>query len=251
MRDDPRAARDVALAVIAVIVVTITALSTKAVDHALSMAPFGFKNLNGIIPLLLAVPVATTVFSFRRYRDASQARQELAKLSMLDSLTGLPNRRAFQDKLKEAIALSTTSTTAASLLLIDLDRFKEVNDSLGHDAGDDVLRRIAEQLRAILEKGDFIARIGGDEFASLVFADTRHIQRKAALLARQILRKLQIEVPAPAGMIRVGCTLGIASCPGDAIDAEGLMALADRLLYVGKKDGRNQVVTADQLAPGA
>jgi diguanylate cyclase (GGDEF)-like protein len=113
-----------------------------------------------------------------------------------------------------------------------------------------VLRRISEQLRAILEKEDFIARIGGDEFASLVFADTRQIRRKSALLARQILHKLQIEVPAPIGMIRLGCTLGIATCPGDATDAEGLMALADRLLYVGKKDGRNQVVTSDQLATG-
>jgi len=178
------------------------------------------------------------------------AKQQSDHSANHDALTGLPNRRAFQDKLKEAIALSTTSATAASLLLIDLDRFKEVNDTLGHDAGDDVLRRISEQLRAILEKEDFIARIGGDEFASLVFADARQIRRKAALLARRILHKLQIEVPAPTGMIRLGCTLGLATCPGDATDAEGLMALADRLLYVGKKDGRNQVVTADQFTTG-
>jgi diguanylate cyclase (GGDEF)-like protein/PAS domain S-box-containing protein len=166
-----------------------------------------------------------------------------------DALTGLPNRRAFQDKLKEAIALSTTSSAAVSLLLIDLDRFKDVNDTLGHDAGDDLLRQISERLRMILEREEFVARIGGDEFASLVFADANQIRGKASRLAHQILHELQIDVPAPHGMIRVGCTLGIATCPGDATDAEGLMALADRLLYVGKKDGRNQVVTADQRAP--
>jgi diguanylate cyclase (GGDEF)-like protein/PAS domain S-box-containing protein len=178
------------------------------------------------------------------------AKQQSDHSANHDALTGLPNRRAFQDKLKDAIALSTTSATAASLLLIDLDRFKEVNDTLGHDAGDDVLRQISERLRAILEEEDFVARIGGDEFASLVFAETSQIRDKAARLARQILHELQIQVPAPNGSIRVGCTLGIATCPDDAADAEGLMALADRLLYVGKKDGRNQVVTAEPLAPG-
>src|SRR5438128_1825399 len=128
MRDDPRAARDLALSVIAIIVVTLAAVSTQAVDRALEAAPFGLRNLNGIIPLLLAIPVATTVFSYRRYRDAACARGELAKLSMLDSLTGLPNRRSLPAWYERGITRTVEDSSHMAVLFVDLDHFKTVND---------------------------------------------------------------------------------------------------------------------------
>jgi diguanylate cyclase (GGDEF)-like protein/PAS domain S-box-containing protein len=176
------------------------------------------------------------------------AKQQSDHSANHDSLTDLPNRRGFQDRLRAAIELSRTSDTAAALLFIDLDRFKDVNDSLGHDAGDNLLLAVSSRLRSILRAEDFVARIGGDEFAFLLFADKMHVRGRSTRVARRILHKLQTTIPSPQGMIKVGCTVGIATCPADAGDAEGLMTLADRLMYVGKKSGRNRVVTASDLA---
>jgi diguanylate cyclase (GGDEF)-like protein/PAS domain S-box-containing protein len=182
-------------------------------------------------------------------RELELAKQQSDHSANHDSLTDLPNRRAFHDRLKAAIELSTTSATAAGLLLIDLDKFKEVNDTLGHEAGDRLLQLVSGQLRTILRYEDFVARIGGDEFAFLLFADANQIRAQIARVAQRILNKLQIEIPTLNGIIRVGCTIGIATCPADATDTEGLMTLADRLMYVGKKSGRNQAVTVDNLGP--
>lgn len=182
-------------------------------------------------------------------RELELAKQQSDHSANHDSLTDLPNRRAFHDRLKAAIEPSTTSATAVGLLLIDLDKFKQVNDTLGHEAGDRLLQLVSGQLRTILRYEDFVARIGGDEFAFLLFADANQIRAQVARVAQRILNKLQIEIPSPNGIIRVGCTIGIATCPADATDTEGLMTLADRLMYVGKKSGRNQAVTVDDLGP--
>lgn len=179
------------------------------------------------------------------------AKQQSDHSANHDSLTDLPNRRAFQDRLRAAIDLSTTSATAAGLLFIDLDKFKEVNDTFGHEAGDDLLQRVSAQLRSFLRRDDFVARVGGDEFAFLLFADKCQVLHKSSRVAKRIVNKLQISIPSPNGLIRVGCTVGIATCPADATDTEGLMALADRLMLVGKKSGRNRVVTVNELAGDA
>ncbi len=178
------------------------------------------------------------------------AKQQSDHSANHDPLTNLPNRRAFHDKLKVAIDLSKSPDAAAALLFIDLDRFKEVNDTLGHEAGDDLLQKVSTRLRSILRSNDFVARIGGDEFAFLLFTNRNTVQATARRVARRILDKLQIRIPSPSGTIRVGCTVGIATCPTDATDTEGLMALADRLMYVGKKGGRNRVITVNELACG-
>jgi diguanylate cyclase (GGDEF)-like protein/PAS domain S-box-containing protein len=180
-------------------------------------------------------------------RELELAKKQSDHSANHDALTDLPNRRAFQEKLKAAIELSTTSHMATSLLLIDLDGFKEVNDTLGHGAGDELLKQVAAQLRSILRDDDFVARIGGDEFAFLLFADPQGMAVQAARVAQRMLQKLKIDVPSRNGTIRVGATIGIATSPADATDAETLMALADQLMYVGKKAGRNRVVTIDDL----
>lgn len=182
-------------------------------------------------------------------RELELAKQDSDHTANHDSLTGLPNRRAFQNKLKCAIDHSTTSNAAAALLFIDLDKFKEVNDSLGHAAGDDLLRKISVRLQTILRSDDFVARVGGDEFAFLTFADLAQAPARAIQIARRIVDKLQFPITTSKGTIRVGCTVGIALCPSDATDPRELIALADRLMYVGKKSGRNRVVTRDDLLP--
>ena len=184
--------------------------------------------------------------------SAQKRELELAKLQSdhsanHDALTGLPNRRAFQQRLSAAIELSARSTTAVGLLLIDLDRFKDVNDTFGHEGGDALLLQVAERLRGLLRRDDFVARIGGDEFAFLLFARPGEIADQSLLIGHRVLEKLRIDVPCASGVIPVGCTVGIATAPEDAETAEGLMAMADRLMYVGKKGGRCRVVTMDEI----
>ena len=184
--------------------------------------------------------------------SAQKRELELAKLQSdhsanHDALTGLPNRRAFHQRLSAAVELSARSTTAIGLLLIDLDRFKDVNDTFGHDRGDALLQQVADRLRSLLRRDDFVARIGGDEFAFLLFARPDEIEDQSLLIAHRVLDKLRIDVPCPAGTIPVGCTVGVATAPENAETADGLMAIADRLMYVGKKSGRCRVVTADEI----
>ena len=204
----------------------------------------GIEDLN--VKLLEELKTANEELGAQK-RELELAKQQSDHSANHDSLTDLPNRRAFQDKLKEAIDLSKTSATAAALLFIDLDKFKEVNDTLGHEAGDDLLERVSCRLRSILRTGDFVARIGGDEFAFLLLADVSEVRAKASRVARRILNKLQISIPSPQGIIQVGCTVGVATCPTDATDTEGLIALADRLMYIGKKNGRNRLITVNEL----
>ena len=104
--------------------------------------------------------------------------------------------------------------TAISLLFIDLDRFKEVNDTLGHEAGDALLEKVAAQLRSTLRGGDFVARLGGDEFAFLLCGDIANGRDRAMRVSQRILDKLEIRVPCTEGVIQVGCTIGVAVYPG-------------------------------------
>ena len=180
-------------------------------------------------------------------RELQLAKQQSDHSANHDLLTGLPNRRAFHSQLRVAVDESRSKNTQVGLLFIDLDRFKEVNDTLGHESGDALLQHVSRQLQTLLRSTDFVARLGGDEFAFLLFGDSELTRETAVAVAERVVEKLRIDVPSPAGVIRVGCTVGVALYPADAPDPAGLLALADRLMYVGKKSGRNRLVTANEL----
>lgn len=181
-------------------------------------------------------------------RELQLSKQKSDHSANHDALTGLPNRRAFHNQLKLAMDRSHAANTSVGLLFIDLDRFKEVNDTLGHESGDALLQHVSSQLQTLLRNTDFVARLGGDEFAFLLFGDPDLTREAAAAAALRVVEKLRIDVPSPAGVIRVGCTVGVAMYPADASDPKGLLALADRLMYVGKKGGRNRLMTVNELA---
>jgi diguanylate cyclase (GGDEF)-like protein/PAS domain S-box-containing protein len=180
-------------------------------------------------------------------RELQLAKQKSDHSANHDALTGLPNRRAFHNQLKLAMDRSHAANTSVGLLFIDLDRFKEVNDTLGHESGDALLQHVSSQLQTLLRSTDYVARLGGDEFAFLLFGDPELTREVAVAAAQRVVEKLRIDVPSPAGVIRVGCTVGVAMYPADASDPKGLLALADRLMYVGKKGGRNRLMTVNEL----
>ncbi|MGX5848584.1 diguanylate cyclase domain-containing protein [Mesorhizobium sp. PL10] len=197
--------------------------------------------------LLLELKAANEELSVQK-REIELAKQQSDHSANHDALTDLPNRRAFHNELRSVVARCGATGEAAGLLFIDLDRFKEVNDTLGHEAGDALLQRVSNHLRTILRSDDFVARLGGDEFAFLFSGQADQARQKAERVAERILERLRIKVPAPNGDIQVGCTVGVAMYPAEAGDCDALVALADRLMYVGKKSGRNRLVMAEEMA---
>ena len=166
------------------------------------------------------------------------ANSRLEALASLDSLTGLKNRRAFEERLQEEISRARRSKECFALLLLDIDHFKNFNDSFGHPRGDDVLKSVSRVLSRSVRDADFIARHGGEEFA-IILPDT---DRDAAKLMGERLRVAIEENAWDARPITV--SVGAAAWL-DGASAESLIDQADRALYRSKQAGRNIVTLAD------
>ena len=193
---------------------------------------------------------------FRRDAVALAEAQERAEaLARHDALTGLANRRLFSDRLEGALAVSRTGL-AGAVMLVDLDRFKPINDLHGHAAGDLVLCEVAARLRSLTGAGTLVARLGGDEFA-LILPHQR--DREAAIshatrLARRIVERLGEAVTVAGTDVRIGASLGISVMPEDGATAVDVLRTADLAMYRAKQDGRgtfrffDPAMTAELLA---
>ena len=163
----------------------------------------------------------------------------LAQQAYFDSLTGLANRGLFNDRLKHAMARAARTDNRVGLLFVDLDRFKSVNDRLGHQAGDEVLRSVAEALRRVVRQTDTVARLGGDEFTVLV--EPLENARDADLVARRILRAVQSPITVGNEQVKLTVSIGIAVFPEDARIADALIESADAAMFSAKRDGGNKL----------
>src|SRR4029079_5471179 len=171
---------------------------------------------------------------------AIQLQHDARRLEFLahhDTLTGLPNRAMFQERAREAVAHARRHDKTAAVLFIDLDDFKEVNDNLGHDVGDGLLKVIASRLRACVRGDDFIARIGGDEFCVLL-QDIAE-PREAAAVAQKLITELAKPCQIGEHEVGAGASIGIACVPQDGDDVGTLLRLADHAMYRAKQLGRN------------
>ncbi len=172
--------------------------------------------------------------SFNHMLEGITAREnEILRLAYEDTLTGLPNRAMFNDRLSQVIKLAKRSGTAISVLTLDLDRFKYVNDTLGHHAGDEVLREVGARLRTVLRDSDTVARLGGDEFAILTPTGDAE---KVAIIARKILRALETPISVEGEAVDVGTSIGIARYPEHGDNAGTLMRHADVAMYGAKRN---------------
>lgn len=186
------------------------------------------RDENNVVTRILAIS-----------RDCSEERersQQLLWASEHDPLTGLPNRRAFQARLKASVLRSMGSGSNVGLLLVDVDHFKYVNDSLGHTAGDRLLREFAKRLQGALRNDDFVARIGGDEFAIIV-EDLRSSD-DLLLVGESVGKALKAPIRLEGRSLSSGATIGGALFPQDAGSANDLFNVADTALYALKTDGR-------------
>ena len=176
-------------------------------------------------------------------RECDQRRQhrlhheEMRRRANHDLLTSLPNRHLFDDRLDRALKRARRSDTTFSLLFIDLDHFKTVNDTLGHGAGDELLRGVAERLRDCVRESDTVARLGGDEFTILVEDATE--SNAGETVARKALDALSLPFHIAGAELYVSASVGIADFPADGDDAETLLECADTAMYRVKSGGRN------------
>jgi diguanylate cyclase (GGDEF)-like protein/PAS domain S-box-containing protein len=179
------------------------------------------------------------IFTITLITERKHAEQLLDYQAHYDPVTGLPNRFFFADRLEERVAAAQASGAGFALCFIDLDRFNQINDSLGHTAGDDVLAHVADRLRRSASPSDLLARMGGDEF-TIVLGDLSDAA-EAARVAQRLLAALEEPILLDGNELFISASVGIAVYPNDGADATTLLKHADSAMYRAKASGRNSV----------
>ncbi len=177
------------------------------------------------------------VLMLRDITERKQYEETIHHLAYHDALTGLPNRVLLRDRLVQALAASQRTGGRGALMILDLDRFKDINDTLGHSMGDLLLKAASERLRRLLRKSDTVSRMGGDEFVLLL--PTIATVESAAIIAGKIVRAFRRPFVCDGHTLKVTASIGVADFPDDGTDDETLMKNADIALYRVKAQGRN------------
>ena len=178
-----------------------------------------------------------TVGSFMDITERKQLEQKFADMATHDPLTGLPNRLLLSDRLDVGLAQAQRNDTRLAVMMLDLDRFKTVNDTFGHSVGDELLRAAGERLIGIVRKSDTVARMGGDEF--VVFLLQIDKMEDAIRVSQKILGAFRKPFVLDAYQIRITTSIGIAIYPEDGEDVETLFKNADTAMYWAKEQGRD------------
>ena len=183
--------------------------------------------------------VLTTAYDITKRREAEERTRHVA---FHDALTDLPNRALFNDRADAALALAHRESSTVGVILLDVDRFKNVNDSLGHDAGDDLIKRSADRLRDVLRGSDTVARLGGDEFAVLLPGLRSD---ETARVGKKLLEAMRQPFLVAGRELRVSVSLGVAIGPQDGADVQTLVKSADTAMYRAKDSGRDRLQLFD------
>ncbi len=170
--------------------------------------------------------------------DIKRSQEQMERLAYYDPLTGLANRRLVMDRVEQSLQHSLRSGKPSALLFLDLDQFKKINDSHGHDTGDLLLKVVAERLRSSVRREDTVARLGGDEF-NVLLHEVRDVDA-AGQVAENLLQALAEPVHTDNVTLSVTASIGIAMLPSDGTDAAGVMQRADHAMYQAKQQGRNR-----------
>ncbi|GGB42539.1 hypothetical protein GCM10011316_13040 [Roseibium aquae] len=205
-----------------------------------------------VVPVIFVLSVALAILAFgiawrigRLNASLQLSEAQNRYLALHDSLSGLANRLQFNRALETA--LKSGADTPFTILQCDLDKFKAVNDTYGHAAGDEVIKAVAQRFTAAIGEKGLVARLGGDEFAVLIYAKLPRttLRDLAVLMIRSIKEPIALE---GGNTAHIGLSIGIASFPGDGKDPEALMAAADRALYASKEAGRGRAAFASDTA---
>jgi diguanylate cyclase (GGDEF)-like protein len=203
------------------------------------------KNMNYDIPIFNNDEIGDLAKNFKHmteelntyYIQLKEQKNVLSFQATHDSLTNLPNRALFNDRLEQSIYRAKRQNTSFALLFIDLDNFKEVNDTFGHECGDKLLQKVSKRFKSIIREEDTLARLGGDEF-TIIMGNT-HDNSSAAVLAQKVLDTLNQHIDMDETQILIGCSIGISLYPQDASMPTDLIKHADIAMYKSKDLGRN------------
>ncbi len=182
--------------------------------------------------------ISNFVGTFSDITSLKDAQAHLEKIASFDSLTGLPNRGLLADRLTQALSQAQRRDKLLAICFLDLDGFKAVNDTLGHAAGDALLREVARRLNETVRSGDTVARLGGDEFV-LLLADVKDVDELETAVER-VLRTVAAPYDLSGRMAQISTSIGVTLYPLDDDDAEALLRHADQAMYRAKQDGRNR-----------
>jgi diguanylate cyclase (GGDEF)-like protein len=212
----------------------------RAIDRSMLLATLALLVVEALLVFRPATRrVRETLESRRREAESDRrhAAEQLAHLARHDPLTGLANRLSFRDRLDHAVAGAQRSGKQVAVMFLDLDRFKEVNDTYGHEVGDELLVVVADRLRNVARRADTIGRLGGDEFVLLL--EGLDDPEGAATVAAKVLESLSSSIDIGARRLRVTTSIGIALYPDDADDVDDLLRHADSAMYEAKSAGRD------------
>ncbi len=212
----------------------VSAMKHFSKEHAISTLPLTRNDELGLLSRSFH-DMQTQIVA--HLSELNEKRKALDHQAQHDTLTGLPNRRLFFDRLGHAIVSSRRTGNHLAVLFVDLDRFKEINDTLGHAVGDGVLVNLAKRLKAAVREVDTVARLGGDEFVILL--DTIKDPQQVMVVVRKLHELFQGAMQIDGHEIRVHASIGVSIYPKDGKDADELMQNADQAMYKSKKDGGN------------
>lgn len=213
----------------------------------------------GLLELTMSSPMQGIVFTYGSLLPViatsgfllmcgERVNEDLSRLATIDSLTGVYNRRTMTELANKAIAASKRHGRALSLLILDIDRFKSINDQFGHEAGDLALCRVVQIMRRVLRESDLIARLGGEEFVAIL-PDTD--ESSASALAERLREQLALSDFSISGWpVPLRASIGVGSLGPAISDLETLLRETDRAMYAAKRGGRNRVIAASNLQSG-
>ena len=182
--------------------------------------------------------LSSAVEAEQRADACARALKDLVRSARTDPLTGLPNRLLLMDRFEQAISRARRERTRMALLFVDLDNFKDINDSMGHQAGDQVLRWVAARIVNNVREVDTVSRHGGDEF--IVLLDGIKDEEDAVHVAEKLISDLMLPCELEEGSVELSASIGISLYPEDGTTVQELLHGADIAMYRSKRDGRNQ-----------
>lgn len=230
-------------------VIKLVALQKKQADNAVREAELSYQYARDLM-MVLGV-IASVMFIFIAAvvsRKVSKQAQDMEYQAFHDELTGLPNRMLFLDRLAHALSLSQREETPFAIMLLDLDRFKEVNDTLGHDVGDQLLQEVSRRLSETVRESDTVARLGGDEFVILLEKiDLEPVPE----IARKFVKVLDSPFLLAGQLVDVSASIGIAYFPDHGSDSVSLMQRADMAMYAAKRSHSGFELYSGELLQGS